>query len=930
MKKSFLTWNLQASIIRYSFLLLCDFISFFTIIAFFLSLAKCVEPSSFSYYFDLNIAPEILITIFTISRSLLLLLRTYLIVKIKKALFFKIHTDFIKANSDFTKANITTLVARDLQLLLDFTAQIHFPLYGLSILSLIIFIFIGTDIEINLMFFASLAIFIPISVLIGNKSSKYAKLIYKFSKERIENASFYLKYRKYLHNWSCTEKPLNKIKDITQKEVQAHNLDSWWRSLDLYCIVFGRGIPSLCVLIAALIFNQTYQFNLLEIWLTLPCIALILESGRFFADFTRAQQAFLHYNYILDLKKSEKDYIVLDECWSIWEGTLADNCLDEIGLNSTLYEELRLEKELANSNNLNVKFIQLQHGGINISHGQKLRILIIRAINLAIAENKPLYITLPLTGLDSDICYKLQKIISEKYNKISITFSKENLIFLQNQSLIEKEIILEKQVIEESSSNIEVIKNDQEVITQAIAPKLNWIIFKALPLFLIPAIVLNLYPIILESQTTPIVKILLFIVLMLSGIMIASSFGYYTEKSIRQIASESFFSLIMHIPLVDFTDAKQRISKDFNNVLERITWYLHDISWYAALLCCALFSIIWAFKITGIIIVASISIIFLSYYNFCSPILQKARQNMINQTNNALNTLINLNTFGSYYIPYLQYKEQKLIADGFNFYKNGHIRHYINRDISSQLVIFLMSSLIIVVCLLKNHFLEYNDKLGIILNSLILAESVIVLFFQALIGLRAQSISWERIYLSDDEKTCKIQKIPKIIVNEKNIIAPKCVNPTLSLHYDCLTLPISKIVTLIGDSGSGKTSYLKTIAAFNYEEVSDKYVLYLDKDAKDILYYTDHKISVLKYLKKEINNKHYKLIILDEVFASYSISEALDIIRSLEKLLLKTVITIIVVDHRFTLENHFSIPILTTNNSKFYDSDISRAPVMVS
>ena len=922
--KKYISWTLKGTKGAYVGLLICDGFIFCTHLYFLGILTQFINPTAFKY--DLSLGYNVVgMMVWTVClRLFLALLRISLTVRLKKSLLSKIMKEFSCYNEASTLEGITTLVTRDVQILLEFSPHFHFPLYALFILILMFFGLISLKGMMDTLLFATIGMFIPLSGFIAKKSRYYAEKIYHLSKQRIEMATFYLKNRPYLINWSCADEALKPLEAITEEEIKARSQDSWWRSLDLYSIIFGRGVPLLGILFAATVLHKAPHLSLLEIWLVVPCIALIMEAGRFSSDVVQAKQAFLHYRSLLT-RVPPQGPLILDSSWDIWDGTVADNCFDDLNPNSSLYDELRLTLELSQGDRVALKSLTLKRGGSNVSHGQKVRLLIIRALHLAIAEKKPLHIMLPLNGLDPDICLKLQALIHTRAGSMDIRLSDEN------QSLIKSQIERSPLPVEEEYSKQPISPPpsslaESEVTYTMKGPQMIKLLPKITLLFLIPALFLNLYPIVIESTASIGLKAGMLAALLLGGIIFASGFGYYTEKSMRERAKLLFIKLLSSISLSNIADAQQRASKDFTTVLERLAWYIHDLAWYTVLLCCVFLSISWAFGSKGVLMSMVIGGIFTGYYVLCTPKLARAREMFIHQVNEALHVLYNLTAIGAFTCENLHKKSHEIIAAGINLYTSGYLKNYIIRDLSARLITFLMDSSIAGVCLMA-QFYESHLLLGFVLNALLSMQSVIILFFQALVGLYAQYASWQRLHMFAATRPTR-SMAPSLVRKHHGLMISRFCHPELSFAYSDLLIPISKPVTLGGRSGKGKTSYLKAIAAFGHEMLESN-VLYLDENARAILEHVKGHLSLLEYLQEKILSKQHILIILDESLSSYDRQEAKKLLLSLERILAKGDVSMILVDHRFELEDHFMVPIVTHHKEEWNDSVFFRTPVMV-
>ena len=907
--RSFLLWNLYSAKGLQLVVIACDLGIFVLRLYIIALLTQFIKPQNLPYDFTMGISTWLTVSFSVLASFCFALLRMGVEVAVRKKIISRIQRDAQSNVLSPKVEDITILVSRDLRLLLEFASQALFPFYAAVAIAIILVYLVAAQGATNAALFISVGLFIPLSMLIARKSMVLAKEIYYFSKVRIEKTAAFLQFRAYYINWGLLSDVLRPIREVKQSEIRARNLDSWWRSLDLYSIAFGRGVPILCILLAGILLGHEHNTSILEIWLVLPCIALAMEAGRYSSDFVQAKQAYKHLRGLLQPLDTTKSAITLDGSWDIWSGTIADNNFASLESDFTIYSKLRLDSELGIQSlaQLNVRY--LERGGENLSHGQKIRMLVVRALQLAILEQKALHISLPLDGLDPDACVRLQALLSQYTAKLTITISQANQKILESQAKLNRngQFTISQEVRARQLDAAPSFNHTPVLKGKSLTQYLPIMIL----VFLLPAVLLNAYPLVLEAAFAPKTKIILLLALMAGGISIASYFGYLVEKAIRANALRKLINLLSFADHSDAVDMQQRASKDFTLALEPIACYMHDIAWYAALLSVALISVGAVFGWPGVAISLAVSILFTIHYRICAPWLLRARQAMIKAINDTLDHLYNLAAIGDSLTPNLNLKRIQFIGKGLHSYQTGHLRHYLARAIASQVVVLLMGCTIAAVCYMAQNYNEHA-ALELVLNALLTVEAIVVLFFQATLGLYAQYISWKRLssYPAGGDDTA-----PPISVVDGRIEIAAFSHSSLSSEYARQTLPLAKVVSLIGPSGAGKTNYLKALAGFTPVNTRTGKVLYFAEQAQAILQSATPNQTLETFILDKVKSKCRSLIILDESLSILELEDAKAFIGVLEQKLESEAVTIIIVDHRFVLGNAFTVPLINKSGN---------------
>lgn len=859
-----------------------------------------------------------LLGLIVIGKYLLSTLRLYLDVLLRRNIISILQTKFIISSWKHENASvIARLISRDTTILLDFisnaTRFLYFPI-AISLMLSAMYLLEGVE---GIIALSSVSVFLLLSWFIGKKSAHFANKIYSISKNRIDQSSWFLNFRPYLKNWNELES-LAKIEKITLKEVSYRNKDSFIRSLDLYTILFGCALPVLILLIIGVVLGKEIDhYLIIALWFATPMIALIMEMGRFSSDYTVANRAFneLQENFKINISSASHEFIELNDEWEIWSGSLAENLLHKLSPNNlSLISELQLEDELK-ARNQNVLDMPLEFLGKNLSQGQKTRVLLIRAIHLSIATKKPLAINISLNSLDPITCRNLYALIPKLHEYCQINLSKSQHTFFQEQ--MTRCHAYERFHTSGSIENLALNdENTQENITNSSRNSFFHHYKNLMPIiglfFTIPALFLSLNGYVISSNFSLETKIILLLLTTTVSIIAAPSLGFFIESTNRKKAILSQINLLQIASLKNMNDLLQRLSKDFTVMVERISWYIHDIAWYKALILISFFAIIYTSGYKGVIInVLFLGIIVWICSIFSNSIL-RARIGAVEGMNQSIDSLQNLTTLGHIDIELLAVRRANWAHIGFKKLIDSHVKMVITKSNFSNLIAVSTGIFITIIVAIASLAKLPRNETVFLLTSLLAMEATIVNLFQALTGLNAQLLSYMRLVdLPVEEAPIPNQK--KIISQEDNSYTiSNCINPKLNMSYNALTITKGVAYSLSGSSGKGKSEYLKTISNFNDSVIAPSSIkqkshhiktMYLGEKSIELLQ-SLNKPNLLNYVTNKIIDENYKIIILDETFRGLAVSEAQTILRDFSDLLKKTKASLILVDHRFELENN--------------------------
>jgi len=756
-------------------------------------------------------------------------------------------------------------------------------------------------------------VFIPVSTLISRKASEYTQKIYEASQARIKLASQWIKWRDIIENWGISRRLFHRIESISNKEINYRGKDSFWRSLESYTVVFGRGFPVIACLFIGFILGQSLSTQMIFLyWFSIPFIVLILEAGRIRADYERCKKALESlYNFedSRQLRQSEK--IIFDKTWNIWNGTFAANVMmNKESFNKCWLQKLRLDDEL---NLLSYEFckeLKLKFDGENISAGQKTRVLLLRAIHIMIATQKRLYIDVSFESLDPDAAFRVNELLNELKKDFDIQLSEVAFSSLNDQ--LEKRAeslkIVNSTTAQDVSSNP---ANNHKSVTYYIK---SFFQFEAL-LFLLPALVLSLGSTLLINDQTTFTKLLGLSTLFISALLFAAVLGVRNERYTREWAKEQCFDLLKKGNLLNKNDTIQRISKDYLTVQERISWYIHDITWFSALVLISIISLVYSFHLLGLVLVGFFLLASLMTFNgFMKPII-RAREQQVKETNNTILVAENIHALGNINkvssideikISWVNSAIEKLCNSTNQLY-----RLKLNLcNIASVIPQALLASAL----LAANFTLISNAQLIFIFTAILAVDSVFPTYFRAITGFYASKLSIDR--LTDIEKFKDHGKSSFINFDQNGIkfVAQK---NDVNVNYQSTLLPRKQVYSLVGHSGSGKTLLLKAMAGIirSQSEAMDKNIipaLYINQESIE-LYSLLHDNNTLRtwdsnLLRQFINENtsgevRYQVLILDEALNNIEVNYAKEIVSTLDHFVVQRNGIVILVDHRFECDN---------------------------
>lgn len=841
-----------------------------------------------------------------------------------------INTAWVKTE----KSLLHQLAGRDVNIFLDACVEAHKPMYCLiSFLIATGFVFVKYGF-LGFIALASLVFFIPLSAYLTKKMDAVNQKVLDISKQRLQATSKWIDWWFYALNWK-EKKPFDQIVSLSFKEIKLRSIDSFWKGLDTYIICFGRIIPVIIMSIP-IIAAASGEFKNTEIlWVSIPLINLIMGFPRAFVEYKNGNRSFLELRKkFLSLNQTEtkklNKEIYVDSSWEIWHGDLKDNILFVAEHTDFILSLLNLDKEFINNTSPSFSRV-IEPFGTNISAGQKIRVILARAANIAIHNKMPIHINISLDSLDIKNVERIEKLVSF-INKFVSTHYDPKLFYRlnithDNECMSYQEI----DTYNSDSNNKKTISSNllshaNKKIIDPFWKQISAWLFPVLPLFFIPAAGLAMLGSSSYKSGQDFNSLLSLISIAIISLIWIVVVGVFVEWRIRKWA----FLMIQHILLKlhnkQKTDVLQKLSKDFQTVIEKIAWYTHDLGWIIALLSIATIGVLSKNPIYGLGVFVIFYIICIILWYVFIPSISYTRKASIIGFNSFLKEWDNLfcssNLLNISLNHHLELR-QKQAYKGFNELFRTRLELNITKGCLSNFSGLAVGFLFISTCLIIIFSHTSALYAAFLLTAILSVDNEIFRLFLALSGYKSQYISIERLRETEKEQP---YFNARIISLEQSFMLRGGENGLLGTKYKNIQLSKGGCFTLFGPSGQGKTQYLKYLIGLNnQEEYNDKNnkfkneinecVLYLDKEMPFILEWLQCKNSLefiftSTSLKNFIGEKlkiGFKIIILDETLISLDVNFAKEIIQEIESEIIQHQALLILVDHRFITKNRINI-----------------------
>jgi ABC-type iron transport system FetAB ATPase subunit len=853
----------------------------------------------------------------------------------KKQLFKKISIELSSINKVATSRNhLNRLVSRDIMTLADQFFLLIEPIKLIveaNLLILVGYFVAGNAGIIGLM---GVCILFPVSFLIGKFTYYYTEKLFKRTEYRIDLTVQWLSYRKLAFLMQLQDKALDKIRKAFLKEIYFRNMDSLLRSLELYLSIFSRPIP---MIFASLIIFTGFDLrqNVLTVfWLSIPAIDLVLRAGRTLATFKVCQSCFDNIECFLSETAEQQDLrlkktVYCDDDWDIWDGSLKENLCDR-GKLPDLLTDLRLDREFMRRGS-KTELIELEHFAKNISQGQRTRILFGRAINhLLELSSGILYLELSLNSLDRDSKLRIANIIDRLPTQYTVNLSHENELLFSNLSL---PVPLEKD-IDESNTNWSINNSDNQQkdgkdsdvrsLTKAIFSLTSW--YSLLLLF--PAFLLGWFGQKTSEVPHNFQTIMVWILAILAGVCCASAAGWLIENKIRNSALESYMKLITRRGIRDETDLKQRIIVDTSVMIERLSWYIHDLSWMLCVLIMTCIGLLWAKPLPSTGLIVFYFSLALLAWSFFAKSIEEGRRKFVEGVNSALYKLENVLCFKGVEYSIATQRRKEFSHEAFELIYGSVSALAWSKGVFAQSFVFLAGLLLVGVYGAYEYGIFQKPEFLFLMSLVLTVQAQSSNFVLALSGFNSQRNSLDRLQGYDLYPTL-IQESPVVNYQNSEFLIPKRLSLNTLNTSEFAQIPMGKISSLVGQSGSGKSIYLQIIAGVELpsdvsgvfsKEITTQVVpcIYLDRKAVDLFAWSELLNSkedftpdfLFSFIMNKISFNQYTLIILDEILTLWNETAAQHFCRRLEENLEKLCVSVILVDHRFSMPSYIKISAL--------------------
>lgn len=778
----------------------------------------------------------------------------------------------------------------------------------------IIFWINGWDATIGIL---TLLLFIPLSLKIASQRSLIAKQIYGVVKEKLDKIHQWLDWYPYLRSWGRSKGALSDIYKLMHSEINLRNQDSIWRGFDLYGISFGKLAPISIMIGLSLLTYPISSGLLTTLWLAVPIIGIIITFNRFIKEKVEGDTAFNELKVHLDQLTSESSLseIRVKNDWEIWKGSLADN-ICEFHHEFDVLSKLHLKEELLD---LNVK---LELKGSNISSGQKMRLLLARGINLALRSKQPLYVNLTFESLDSNNQKRVLQCLQELTKWVPVHWeTKEPLVVKLNTpshdpvSYFRQES--REQIFETNAATPSFFKD----ILQLFCPYFF--------LMFLPAMSLNILASITVMNISDQWRLALLFAIGLSAFAGVVWLGSRIEAHVRAWALERGYNILNHPTLWNRSDIFQRVSENYRTVCERISWYIHDGVWIAALLVFALASSTY---IIGWISLA-ISGFFLGLCFFIwilgSPSIAFTRQATITGFNQYLEKMTNLVALSrSACIDILKAKKKEVSFEAWKSLFISQIEADATKFFFSTILYLLSGIVLVSISNLSIHAPHYEAASAMIISAFLYVDYNIIMFFQALTGFNAQRMAIHRLDVAPRQEPV-LQSL--FVKNKNSYCTLEFFNDLIDQKYPPYSFQLGKSYSIVGDSGTGKTLYLRCLAGLQPCRELDNTIFpregiaYLDGHSLKILQEFSNESSFIHFIEEQLRLMK-RIVIFDEALVHLPLDEA----KMLSQLIAKRMEALqglfLLVDHRFQLNNVLIITERECKDSHYPLDVISHIP----
>ena len=831
-----------------------------------------------------------------ILRFILGITQTWLNVLSIKYLTESVYSNLLQINqAKFDKSRIDRLLSRDIDCLYERVVIIYKLIADpvCILITALCFLLLFSTIGIAPLLLA--ACFIPISWAITKISSNIYSQVMNASRDRTELTSLWIRLHEFIVNWGIKDELNKPIKSLNKRESSLRNKESIWRSVEIYLCSFGHILVALGY-IGFLTLTGTVENGLSSvIFLLIPFISLLLGFSRYCVEYSIANISYKDLSAYFESTRFpdnlEQERIYLNESWSFWKGSLIENlsCKTQMDFAYSLLSALNLNQEFGLKSKYCLQDFKISSSGSNISEGQKTRLLIVRALCIADQLKVPVEINLSYASLDGENKKRLRYLLST-LTSFSIEVDESVIRGICPIDATHTDKILPKSAQSERFT----VPSSRAVLCDIFS-----LLSPRSALLLIPAIVLSLVAESVHGEQLGIYSYVLYFLLVLFGVLIAIREGASIETKVRSKAETFLNKHLLQFDIKNKNDAIQRVTRDFTTVTEKISWYLHDLTWCSMLLIVAIFSVYYLDPLYGIIatILSFISCFILSITIL--PLVISTRRKSILGMNSFLDSVSDIkNMETTPQVSWVKEVKQKTLELGIGTFFFSRIQMYCSKTI---LTVYaqLLSGLFLLLLLQSMQFAN-QAAIFFILSALLILDQQITQLFLCFSGIQSQHISLERIRpsiksLNEHESHVVFGKKGLTIASHKNISLEHCYS---SVHLK------PGVTGLIGPSGIGKTQFLRSVSCLDLEASATSEI------AKDVFYFNHYSNKNLKLIHKYLDSINVEtfildlakrkdaLIILDEYTNQSTVEDASKYIHMLDTISRKNGSYVLVVDHR--------------------------------
>ena len=215
-------------------------------------------------------------------------------------------------------------------------------------------------------------------------------------------------------------------------------------------------------------------------------------------------------------------------------------------------------------------------------------------------------------------------------------------------------------------------------------------------------------------------------------------------------------------------------------------------------------------------------------------------------------------------------------------------------------------------------YVPYDEAvIASMISAFLYVDYNITMFFQALTGFDAQRIAIHRLA----QVPLKQQELKSLFVKQENsYYTTEFFNPLIDLKYPTHSFQSGNSYSILGDSGTGKTLYLRCLAGMqpcnelSHASLPRESVAYLDRHALNVIkrMKSDAPETVeiehlLVHFIEEQLQQMKRIFIFDEALVHFSLEQAKKLSQSISERIEAFQGLFLLVDHRFQLKNTIAL-----------------------